>query len=100
MRVELKLPESVTEPRLWVWHEQVLAMVLRPGSIEWGLQRSAMERVDYTAGDLGLRRRHVGDWVGIMNVPTSTLGSPTEHRCGHFWRAKPERDIVEELSNS
>ena len=37
MRVELKLPESVTEPRLWVWREQVLAMVLRPGSIEWGL---------------------------------------------------------------
>ena len=25
--------------------------------------------------------------------------SPTEYRCGRFWRDKPARDIVEELSN-
>jgi AraC family transcriptional regulator len=74
MRVELKLPESVTDPRLWVQHEQVLAMVLRPGSIEWGLQRSELQRVDYGVGDLGLCHRHEGEWVGIMQVQALTLG--------------------------
>ena len=44
MRVELTEPESVAEPRLWVEHQQVLALVLRPGSVEWGLRRSEMQR--------------------------------------------------------
>ena len=74
MRVELKVPESVTEPRLWVQHEQVVAMVLRPGSIEWGLRRSEMQRVDYSAGDMGICHRHEGEWVGIMDVPSVNLG--------------------------
>jgi len=74
MKVEFKVPESDTEPRLWVQHEQVLAMVLRPGSIEWGLRRSEMQRVDYIAGDLELFHPHEGEWVGIMNVQSLSLG--------------------------
>ena len=34
MRVELNVPESVTQPRMWVKHRPVLAMALRTGSIE------------------------------------------------------------------
>jgi hypothetical protein len=60
MRVELTEPESVAEPRLWVEHQQVLALVLRPGSVEWGLRRSEMQRVDYSPGEMGLCRRHEG----------------------------------------
>jgi AraC family transcriptional regulator len=44
-------------------------MLLGPGSIEWGKKRSAMERVDYAAGDLGMCPRHEGKWVGLMSVP-------------------------------
>jgi AraC family transcriptional regulator len=44
-------------------------MMLRPGSIEWGSRRSALEKFDYVAGDLALCHRHVGEWVGLMNVP-------------------------------
>jgi len=44
MRVELTESESVAEPRLWVEHQQVLALV-RPGPVEWGLRRSEMQRV-------------------------------------------------------
>jgi hypothetical protein len=44
MRVELTEPESVAEPRLWVERQQVLALVLRPGAVEWGLRRSEMQR--------------------------------------------------------
>jgi AraC family transcriptional regulator len=69
MRVELFPFESVTEPRLWVRHDQAFAMMLGPGSIEWGSRRSAMEKFDYAAGDLALCDRHQGEWVGRMNTP-------------------------------
>ena len=69
MKVELFAPDVDTEPRSWVRHEEGLAMMLRPGSIEFGLKRSSMERVDYAAGDLGMCPHHEGKWVGLMNTP-------------------------------
>ena len=74
MRVELFAPDSDTEPRRWVRHDQAFAMMLRPGSIEWGSKRSALEKFDYTAGDLALCDRHVGEWVGLMNASHLQLG--------------------------
>jgi AraC family transcriptional regulator len=74
MRVELFQPESVTEPRHWVRHDQAFAMMLGRGSIEWGSRRSALEKFDYQAGDLALCDRHVGEWVGIMATPHLQLG--------------------------
>src|SRR6267143_2915065 len=74
MRVEVFQPESVTEPRHWVRHDQAFAMMLGRGSIEWGSRRSAMEKFDYAAGDLALCDRHVGEWVGIMATPHLQLG--------------------------
>jgi AraC family transcriptional regulator len=49
-------------------------MMLRPGSIEWGSKRSALKKFDYGAGDLALCDRHVGEWVGLMNVTHLQLG--------------------------
>ncbi len=69
MRVELFPPESVTEPRLWVRHDQAFAMMLGPGSIEWGSRLTAIEKFDYATGDLALCDRHQGEWVGLMNTP-------------------------------
>jgi AraC family transcriptional regulator len=74
MRVELFPPDSDTEPRHWVRHDQAFAMMLRPGSIEWGSKRSALEKFNYEAGDLALCDRHVGEWVGLMNVQHLQLG--------------------------
>src|SRR5690242_14675025 len=74
MKVELFQPESVTEPRHWVRHDQAFAMMLRPGSIEWGSKRTTLENFDYAAGDLALCDRHNGEWVGLMNVPHLQLG--------------------------
>jgi len=74
MKVELVPPDSDTEPRHWVRHDQAFAMMLGPGSIEWGSKRSALEKFDYTAGDLALCDRHVGEWVGLMNVSHLQLG--------------------------
>src|ERR1700716_1658428 len=74
MRVELFPPDSDTEPRHWVRHDQAFAMMLGPGSIEWGSKRSALEKFDYGAYDLALCHRHEGEWVGLMNVPHLQLG--------------------------
>jgi AraC family transcriptional regulator len=74
MRVERFSPDPETEPRHWVRHDQAFAMMLRPGSIEWGSKRSSLEKFDYTAGDLALCDRHVGEWVGLMNVSHLQLG--------------------------
>jgi AraC family transcriptional regulator len=49
-------------------------MMLRPGSIEWGSKRSALEKFNYVASDLALCDRHIGEWVGLMNVPHLQLG--------------------------
>jgi AraC family transcriptional regulator len=74
MRVDLVAPESVSEPRHWMRHDQAFAMMLRPGSIEWGSKRCALEKFDYAAGDLALCDRHIGEWVGLMNVTHLQLG--------------------------
>src|ERR1700741_2367148 len=74
MKVELFPPDSDTEPRHWVRHDQAFAMMLGPGSIEWGSRRSAMEQFDYAVGDLALCHRHEGEWVGLMNTPHLQLG--------------------------
>ena len=74
MRLELFPPDPDTEPRHWVRHDQAFAMMLGPGSIEWGSKRSALEKFDYAAGDLALCHRHEGEWVGLMNVPHLQLG--------------------------
>ncbi len=74
MKVERFSPDPETEPRHWIRHDQAFAMMLRPGSIEWGPKRSPLENFDYTAGDLALCDRHVGEWVGLMNVSHLQLG--------------------------
>src|SRR5437899_1350944 len=74
MKVELFPPDSDTEPRHWVRHDQAFAMMLGPGSIEWGSKRSALEKFNYAASDLALCDRHQGEWVGLMNVPHLQLG--------------------------
>jgi AraC family transcriptional regulator len=74
MRVELFSPDAETAPRYWVRHDQAFAMMLRPGSIEWGSKRSALEKFNYAPSDLALCDRHHGEWVGLMNVQHLQLG--------------------------
>jgi AraC family transcriptional regulator len=54
----------VGEPRVQVQDEHVLGMMLRPGFIEVGLQRSAMRRVAFQAGEMGFFPRRTERWVG------------------------------------
>ena len=63
MRVELNVPESVTEPRMWVQDQPVLIMALRTGSAEVGLRRSEMMRLTFGAGEMCLVPRYFETWV-------------------------------------
>jgi hypothetical protein len=63
MKVELDVPQSIAKPRRWVQHEQLLAMVLRPGSIDVGLRRAEMTRLTYDAGEMFLCHRHIEKWI-------------------------------------
>jgi AraC family transcriptional regulator len=74
MRIEFVPPQTVNEPRLWTRPEQVLAMLLRPGSIEIGVRRTELTMFRYLSGDLILPRRHEEKWVGLMNAPYLQLG--------------------------
>src|ERR1700735_730568 len=78
MIVELVPPDAEAKPRYWVRHDQAFAMMLRPGSIEWGEKRSALKKFNYAAGDLALCNRHEGEWVGLMNVQHLQLGISDE----------------------
>ena len=74
MRVDLVSPDSETAPRHWLRHDQAFALMLKPGSIEWGSKRTALEKFTYAPGDLALCDRHRGEWVGQMNVTHLQIG--------------------------
>jgi AraC family transcriptional regulator len=74
MRVVLYSPEPARDPHKVEFHEQKLAMLLRPGSIEVGLHRSDMTKFTYDAGELILSRRHVEEWVRTADAYVLTLG--------------------------
>jgi AraC family transcriptional regulator len=63
MRVTVNVVGSVREPCMRVHHEQILAMLLRPCSVELGLRRSHMTSFTYDAGEMILCLRHVEYWV-------------------------------------
>jgi AraC family transcriptional regulator len=53
---------------MWVKHQPVLAMALRPGSIEVGLRRSEMIKITYDAGEMSLVPRHWEKWFRNEDV--------------------------------
>src|SRR5215469_18378709 len=63
MRVSVEALGAVREPHMRVNSEQMLAMLLQPGSIEMGWRRSELTRFDYGAGEVILPRRHVETWA-------------------------------------
>ena len=68
MRVAVEGPNPAREPHLRVNHEQVLAMLLRPGVVEMGCRRSELRRFTYDAGEMILASRHVETWARTDSV--------------------------------
>jgi hypothetical protein len=68
MRVAAYELDSSREAHRYIQHGQVLAMALRPGSIEVGLRRSEMTRSTYDTGEMILPRRRVEEWVRTDDI--------------------------------
>jgi AraC family transcriptional regulator len=64
MKVEVEVLGAVREPYRQVQRAHELGMMLRPGSIEVGLERFKMRRVKFRAGEMGLFPRHLERWIG------------------------------------
>ena len=65
MKVAVDVHAHASEPYVQVQDEHVLGIMLRPGSIEVGLQRSAMRRSTFQAGEMVFFPRRVERWVGV-----------------------------------
>ena len=68
MKVEVNVLDFAAEPHIQVPDEHIIAMMLRPGSVEIGLQRSEMRTVEYDVGEMALCSHHLGQWFGAANV--------------------------------
>ena len=64
MRVAVDVFALAGDPSVQVQYDHVLGMMLRPGFIEVGLQRSAMRRVTFQTGEMGFFPRYMERWVG------------------------------------
>jgi AraC family transcriptional regulator len=71
---DVHTPDSTREPRIWVAHQQFLALALRRGSIDVGVRRSEMQRFTYEAGGLRLLSRHPEKWVHIDHLEVLSIG--------------------------
>src|SRR5258706_6120793 len=74
MKVTVEVLGSAREPYRQVHREQLLYLLLRPGAIEVGLQRSVMTRLIYDAGDMGLCSRHVETWIRPDDLHVLKIG--------------------------
>src|SRR6202795_5245039 len=73
MKVAVEMLEPVREPYLRVFPQHLVRMLRRPGSIEVGRQRSAMRRVTYSGGEVGLCCRHMEQWLGSSDLHLLSL---------------------------
>ena len=54
-------------------HQPLLAMALRPGSIEIGSRRSKMKRFTYSTGGMRLTSYHLEKWYRTDDLPVMTI---------------------------
>jgi AraC family transcriptional regulator len=73
MKVAFETRGPVDEPYLKLNEEQILGMTLRPGSMEIGLRRSALKRITFDAGLMGLCPPRSEYWVGTCDMTHVTM---------------------------
>jgi len=73
MKVAFEIRGPVDEPYLKVDRETVLALTLRPGSMEMGLRRSAIRRITFDAGLMGLCPPQFEQWIGSCDMAHLTM---------------------------
>jgi len=87
MRVAVEALRSSREPHLRVYPEQMLAMLLEPGSIEMGWRRSDLTRFAYSAGEIILSRRYGETWArsdGLHYLSVAISDAALRSACNGF----------------
>src|SRR5215470_6072629 len=74
MKVAVDVLGPMEEPRMLLHDDQVLAMLLRPGSIAGGLRPSELTNINYGAGEMILCHRRVEHWIRTDGVALLSLG--------------------------
>jgi AraC family transcriptional regulator len=73
MRVAFETRGPVDEPYLKLNEDQLLGMTLRPGSMDIGLRRSALQRITFDAGLMGLCPPQSEYWIGTCDMTHVTM---------------------------
>lgn len=73
MKVAFETRGPVDEPYLKLNEEHILAMTLRAGSMETGLRRSALQRITFDAGLMGLCPPQSEYWIGTCDMTHVTM---------------------------
>lgn len=73
MKVAFETRGPVDEPYLKLNQEQLLGMTLRPGSMEVGPRRSALQRITFNGGLMGLCPSQSEYWVGTCDMTHVTM---------------------------
>src|SRR5215467_15284432 len=87
MRVAVEALRSSREPHLRVYPEQMLAMLLEPGSIEMGWRRSDLTRFAYSAGEIILSRPYGETWArsdGLHYLSVAISDAALRSACNGF----------------
>jgi len=74
MRVTVDVHGPSEEPRMLVHDDQVLVMLLQPGSIAGGLRPSELTDINYATGEMILCHRRVEHWIRTDGVALLSLG--------------------------
>ena len=73
MEIALETRGPVDEPYVKLHEEHVLGMTLRAGSMEIGLRRSALQRITFDAGLMGLCPPQSEYWIGTCDMTHITM---------------------------
>src|SRR5262245_50239031 len=68
MRVAAAVRGPIKEPYLQFHKDDLLGMVLLPGSMEFAPRRSALIRSTFNAGEIGLCTPHSEQWIGTADM--------------------------------
>lgn len=101
VNVAFEIRGPVNEPYLKVHREHALGMTLRPGSMEIGPRRSALRRVTFDAGLMGLCPPQLEQWIGacdmahvIMTISDKVLMAASDGAGGRI-ELRPQSDMVD-----
>jgi AraC family transcriptional regulator len=101
VKVAFETRGPVDEPYLKLNEEQILGMTLRAGSMEIGLRRSALQRITFDAGLMGLCPPQSEYWIGmcdmthvIMTISDEALIAASDS-AGNRIELRLERELVD-----